>query len=126
MTVNIDFRSRTPIYEQLINEIKSMAVSGTVSPDEKLPSVRQLSAELGINPNTIQKAYTELERTGVIYTASGKGSFISPDTEALSAGHRKKISCELSAKIAEALAAGITVEEIAKLTSEISQGGDCK
>ena len=62
----IDYKSRKPIYEQLVDNIKSLIVSGVLQRDDQLPSVRQLAQELAINPNTIQKAYTELERQGVI------------------------------------------------------------
>ena len=71
----IDYKSRKPIYEQIIDSIKSLIVSGVLERDDQLPSVRQLAQELAINPNTIQKAYGELEREGVIYSLKGRGSF---------------------------------------------------
>ena len=74
--IQVDVRSRVPIYEQIVNSFKQMAMSGILSPDEKLPSVRDLSQELTINPNTIQKAYQELERQNIIYTKRGQGSFV--------------------------------------------------
>ena len=70
----IDYKSRKPIYEQIIDSIKSLIVSGVLERDDQLPSVRQLAQELAINPNTIQKAYGELEREGVIYSLKGRGS----------------------------------------------------
>ncbi len=73
----IDQQSRIPIYEQLRRQVLSLAASGVLQKDEQMPSVRQLAAELGINPNTVQKAYRELERECLIYTIPGKGSFIS-------------------------------------------------
>lgn len=76
---SIDLRDRRPIYEQLIGHVEDMALLGLLAPDAPLPSVRQLAGELSINPNTIQRAYQELERRGVIYSVKGKGSFISPD-----------------------------------------------
>ena len=72
----IDYKSRKPIYEQIIDSIKSLIVSGVLARDDQLPSVRQLAQELAINPNTIQKAYGELEREGVIYSLKGRGSFV--------------------------------------------------
>ena len=81
MAVTIDLRSRIPIYEQIINNIKEQALSGALKPDEQIPSIRRLTRELGINPNTIHKAYAELERQGVIYSLAGRGAFISGDTE---------------------------------------------
>ncbi|MCG1010252.1 GntR family transcriptional regulator [Salinicoccus sp. ID82-1] len=75
--INLDLKSRIPIYEQLIDRIKQLIIQGVIKPDEKLPSVRNLAQELTINPNTIQKAYRELEREGYIYSLPGKGSFVS-------------------------------------------------
>ena len=72
----IDYKSRKPIYEQIIDNVKELIVSGVLERDEQLPSVRQLAQELAIKPNTIQKAYAELERQGVIYSLKGRGSFV--------------------------------------------------
>ena len=74
--ITVDMRDRKPIYEQLIDNIRTLAVQGHLKPDEHLPSVRQLAAELAINPNTIQKAYAELERRGFVYTVKGRGNFV--------------------------------------------------
>lgn len=73
----IDQRSSTPIYQQLIQEIKEAVLRGVLQPGDKLPSVRELSVQLTINPNTIQKSYQELERQRVIETLRGKGTFVS-------------------------------------------------
>lgn len=80
--IQVDVRSRVPIYEQIINSIKQMSISGVLLPDEKLPSVRELAKDMTINPNTIQKAYQELERQGIIYIKRGQGTFINPDIKA--------------------------------------------
>ena len=72
----IDYKSRTPIYEQIIDNVKALIVSGVLERDAQLPSVRQLAQELAINPNTIQRAYAELEREGIIYSLKGRGSFV--------------------------------------------------
>ena len=74
----LDFRSRIPIYEQLVDKIIELIINNVLKPDEQLPSVRVLASELTINPNTIQKAYRELEYQGYIYSVPGKGSFIKP------------------------------------------------
>ena len=70
--IQVDVRSRVPIYEQIVNSFKEMTVSGVLLPDEKIPSVRELAKEMTINPNTIQKAYQELERQGIIYMKRGQ------------------------------------------------------
>ena len=85
--INVDYKDRRPIYEQLTANITELALSGELRPDQQLPSVRQLASQLGINPNTISKAYIELERRGIVYSVSGKGSFVNSDLSA-AAGDR--------------------------------------
>lgn len=105
--INIDSRDRKPIYEQLVDNIKKLVLDKTLSPDEQLPSVRQLSMQLAINPNTIQKAYAQLEREGVIYTVAGKGNFISPDTEGIAEAHNVLVMEELVKVLTSARNGGI-------------------
>lgn len=76
---NIDQRSSTPIYQQLVQEVKEALLRGVLQPGDRLPSVRDLSSRLTINPNTIQKSYQELERQKVIETLRGKGTFVCLD-----------------------------------------------
>jgi GntR family transcriptional regulator len=71
----IDLRSRRSIYEQVADNLKEQMLVGVIRPDEKLPSVRDLSKMLTVNPNTVQKAFRELERQGYVYTSPGVGSF---------------------------------------------------
>ena len=73
---SIDLTSRIPIYEQIYSKITELAVSGSLSEHTQLPSVRSLAKDMRVNPNTVAKAYQELERSGVIYSVPGKGSFI--------------------------------------------------
>lgn len=79
--VSLDYQSRTPIYEQIIKEIERYVALGILKPNEQIPSIRELAANLGINPNTVKKAYTELEQKGVIYVISTKGTFIADKTK---------------------------------------------
>ena len=81
--LRIDFRDSRTIYEQVADGIEDMAMHGVMQPDEQLPSVRQMAMELSINPNTIQRAYSELESRGVIYSVKGRGNFISSDCDGL-------------------------------------------
>ena len=74
---NVDLRSRTPIYQQLVNNIKQLILNNTMEADTKIPSVRELASKLAINPNTIQKAYAILEKDGFIYSVRGRGNFVS-------------------------------------------------
>ena len=77
----IDKHSRVPLYEQVIAQVERGILTGEFKADEQIPSVRQLSMELSVNPNTLQKAYTELERRGLCYTVPGNGRFVSKDAE---------------------------------------------
>lgn len=77
MILNLDPRSNTPIWEQVVHQIKELILKEILQPEDKLPSVRELSGTLLINPNTVSKAYQELERQGIIETLRGKGTFVS-------------------------------------------------
>lgn len=78
---SIDFQTRMPIYEQIVNQVEKYIALGLLKANEQLPSVRQVAFDLGINPNTIQRAYAELERKGVIVSVVGKGTFVSDKTD---------------------------------------------
>lgn len=107
----LDYKSRLPIYEQLCKSITRMSALGGLEPNEQLPSVRALAQELGVNPNTVQKAYQILERDGIIYSVPGKGSFVSADISALS--QQKEAAEErLDDAIRNAADCGITKKEI--------------
>lgn len=73
----IDYHDKRPIYEQIIDRFQMLILNGALEPDTQLPSVRALAVELSINANTIQKAYSELERKGLIYSVKGRGNFVS-------------------------------------------------
>ena len=73
--ISLNYRDARPIYEQIRDGLRRMIVTGALAPDEKLPSVRAMATELAINPNTIQRAYAELEAEGYTYSVPGKGSF---------------------------------------------------
>lgn len=81
---HIDNRSRVPIHQQLQAQIVRYVSLGLLLPDQQLPSVRAMAQQLGINPNTVQKAYAALEMNGVLYTVAGRGAFISPEEDQLS------------------------------------------
>ncbi len=114
--IQVDVRSRVPIYEQIVNSFKQMTMSGILSPDEKLPSVRDLSQELTINPNTIQKAYQELERQNIIYTKRGQGSFVNPNIQAINKEEKMEdLIEEIKRIVIESMYLGISKEEFLKL-----------
>lgn len=117
----LDVRSRKPIYEQLMDRIRSLIVSRALAPDEQLPSVRVLSSQLTVNPNTIQKAYRELEREGYIYSVPGKGSFISPLEELPQGVKLEEIRRHMLTLMEEAIFLGMTREDLLQLYAEASQ-----
>lgn len=122
--ITVDLRSRVPIYEQIVDSIKSAILSGCLQPDEQLPAVRKLAVELAINPNTIQKAYSILESQQIVYSLPGRGNFVSADPSALMQSHRAKIMSELVELLHEADRSGIPREEILELIEDYgkSQG----
>ena len=75
--ISLDYRDSRPLYQQVKDSLRRMMLTGLLEPDEKLPSVRSLATQLAINPNTIQRAYAELEAEGYIYSVAGRGSFVS-------------------------------------------------
>ena len=81
--ISIDKQSRTPVYEQLVDAFEKEIILGIRQPDSIIPSVRALSVELGINPNTVQKAYLELERRNITYSVPGVGRFVSAEGAAI-------------------------------------------
>lgn len=95
--LQIDFRDARPIYEQVADGVEQMAMRGALEADSQLPSVRQLAMELSINPNTIQRAYSELESRGVIYSVKGRGNFVSGDCAGLRRRRLSEIGREIGA-----------------------------
>lgn len=106
--ITVDLRSRKQLYEQIIDSVKNLILTGDMKADDKLPSVRSLAKELGINPNTIQKAYTELERSGVIVTMAGRGSIICTDKSNLRGDARDKLIAKMASLASEMRIAGMT------------------
>ena len=98
---DIDVKSRMPIYEQITKNVKRLIIQVVLLPEEKLPSVRSLAQELTINPNTIQKAYRELEREGYVISRPGKGSFVNDMTETMNREHIKTLTAEVERLIKE-------------------------
>ncbi|MBZ5749657.1 MULTISPECIES: GntR family transcriptional regulator [Metabacillus] len=117
----LDVRSRKPIYEQLVDNIKELIIIRVLKPDEQLPSVRMLSSQLTVNPNTIQRAYRELESQGYLYSIKGKGNFVAaielmPNEQKLT-----ELKTDLKKLIAEAVYLGLTKEDLSDLFKEVHQ-----
>ena len=100
-----------PIYEQVVERFKLLILKGVIIPDEKIPSVRNMAVDLSLNPNTIQRAYAELERQGYIYTVKGKGNFAA-DSAGLLLQFKKEILEQIREICEMAVSVGITEEEI--------------
>ncbi len=118
----IDYKDSRPIYEQVVDKFRLLILNGVLKADEKMPSVRTLAMELSINPNTIQRSYSELERQGYIYTVKGRGNFVS-DTTQLKDEYRKEIFSRLDEVCTAADNAGIGRDE---LVLHIKGGGEDK
>ena len=114
----IDYRDKRPIYEQVEEKLSKLVVQGVLETDSKLPSVRALAIEFSINPNTIQRAYTQLEEKGYIYTIKGKGNYVSPKNDWIE--ERKKMILEEMRKVVNmAKAVGIEKEEFIGRVEEV-------
>lgn len=113
----LNFQSREPIYEQLYNNVVRLASLGVLQPEEQLPPVRSLATELGVNPNTVSKAYQLLERDGIIYSAVGRGSFVSSGVTAASLQKATALE-ELAKAIKKACDIGVTKEELKKVIDD--------
>jgi GntR family transcriptional regulator len=119
MQFQCDTTSRTPIYRQLIEQVRSAVARGKVEPGERLPSVRQLSRDLVVNPNTIARAYTELEREGMLITQQGRGVFIAePRSDLTKRARQKQLEERLDQLITDAVHLGFTAEEFLALLNK--------
>lgn len=121
--LQLDFRSRVPVYEQLTEKIKELIVHKVLKDDEQLPSVRELALELTVNPNTIQKAYRELERQGFIYSIQGKGNFVKPNDQIDNSRQKEELLESLRKIAAELIYLGVPMELILETIKQMRKGG---
>ena len=118
----LDYRDKRPIYEQVVEKLERLIVGGALEPDAKMPSVRSMGVELAVNPNTIQRAYNKLEQEGYLYTVSGRGSFVAPESE-WREGKKKKMLDEWRQVTERAKEAGLGAEELkAELARVFGEG----
>ena len=119
MSTNLD--PTRPIYLQIMEEIKRRAVRGRYRPGEQLPSVRDLAREMGVNPNTAARVYTELEREGFIFTRRGQGSFITEEPDRI-ARERDRFAREAARRCIDSIRElELTVEQIEGILTELTQ-----
>ncbi len=116
--ITLNYRDARPIYEQVKDGLRKLIVSGAIADGEKLPSVRQLASQLAINPNTIQRAYNELEAEGYAASVPGKGSFAVSGAREETDARRRELSARLRETAAELRAMGVTQREIEALCRE--------
>lgn len=110
--IQVDLKSRIPLYQQIVQNIKANIINGNLQADDRIPSVRELSADLVINPNTIQKALRILESEGFLYTVAGKGNFVMRLDAAKVKEQQEAVLKEMVALVKKAYRLGLTREKI--------------
>ena len=117
---DIDPASSVPVYEQIVDRLRYAIAAGRYAPGEQLPSVRQLAVDLLVNPNTVAKAYRELEREGLTFSRRGLGVFVSRSAPAACRRYRRQaIARKIAAALDEAVRSGLDPEEIRALAEEL-------
>ena len=116
---HIDAMSRKPVYEQIIEQLEKFVLKGILTADSQLPSVRSLSSTLSTNPNTIQKAYTELDRKGIIYSVPGKGCFVTAEAKNILSQYKREQLDDLVILMKELSLAGVTKEQILQCVNDV-------
>ena len=112
--IHLDYRDSRPIYEQVKDSLRRLMVTGVLAPGDKLPSVRSMASQLSINPNTIQRAYAELESEGYVVSVTGKGSFVAEgDTQ--NTARKAELAGKLKPLLEELKSLGVTSEELLQL-----------
>jgi GntR family transcriptional regulator len=119
----IDYHSRVPIYEQIKEQIIMLINTGVYGPDEKLPSIRALSAELNINVNTIKRAFLELERDGVTYSAQGRGMFVTSNPIGNDKIRASALD-DIKTVVLSGKAKGVTKEDLIELLDSVYKEGE--
>ena len=117
MLIELDYKDRRPIYEQVTEKLASMMMLGVLEENSQLPSVRSMAVALSINPNTIQRAYAELERQGYIYSIKGKGSFVT-DTSKMKQFRQKEAREKVLEAASETARLGLGQDEIIEAARE--------
>ncbi len=120
----LNLKSGVPIWEQIKEEFKKQILMGVWSPGEQLPSVRNLASELGINPNTIQRSYSELEREGFTFTVAGRGCFVEDNIELIQTKRRTEAIQKLESVLAELKEINVEYEIIVEKLNKIYKEGN--
>ena len=122
LTFNLDLKSGVPLYKQIILQVEMAIADGRLSRGDQLPTVRGLAVELRINPNTVARAYSELEIRGIVTTQQGTGTFISNRSVEMSEVERERVLAEISrAYVSRAAAYGFSLREIVEYLQELDR-----
>ena len=121
--VQLNYRDAKPIYEQIKEGLRKLVVSGAIIAGEKLPSVRELASQLAINPNTIQRAYRELENEGYIYTLVGKGTFVAENGN-IDNTREKELLREFDELVTELLYLKVPKEKLTERIDTVAEGSE--
>jgi len=114
----LDYRDKRPIYEQVVEKLEKLIIGGGLEANSKLPSVRALAMELSVNPNTIQRAYAQLEQDGYIYTILGRGNYVTDKSE-WQDGHFNALRADFTELLKQAHAAGMPRSELLSLIQTV-------
>ena len=125
LLIQLNYRDSKPIYEQIKDELRKLVISNALSANEKLPSVREMASKLAINPNTIQRAYRELEGEGYLYTIPGKGTFVAEGKEVYDSRQNELLE-EFDEIVTELLYLSVNKKSLVGRVDKLAEGGEIK
>lgn len=123
--IQLNYRDAKPIYEQIKDGLRKLVITNSLIANEKLPSVREMASKLAINPNTIQKAYRELEAEGYVYTVAGKGTFVAERKEVLGV-RNEELMKEFDEVVTELLFLAMDEDSLKTRIEQLAQGGEAQ
>lgn len=121
--IQLNYRDSKPIYEQIKDGFRKLVISGSLLVDEKLPSVRELASSLAINPNTIQKAYRDLESEGYLYTIAGRGTFVAKQEEILDT-RQEELLLQFDEVVEELFFLSVKEADLTERMKKLAKGGE--
>lgn len=117
--ISLDYKDARSLHEQIESNLKELIVSGAITPGEQLPSVRELSVSLTVNPNTVQRAYKQLEADGFIYSIKGKGNFVSPVSAVRDSRHTNELYDNLASIVRELMYLGEEKDNVINIIKDV-------
>ena len=123
MFFSIDSADARPIYQQIVDEVRRGLILGVLAPEDALPSVRQMAADLRVNPNTVQQAYRELEREGVVYVRRGQGTYVAAQQDTAAGDGRRAVAISVAERaLRDAYRHGLDGEELVEAIRRVADG----